>query len=98
MTSWKCCCGNAKETKRVTDAFKSLMRFQVERAREIYSQALALLPQRDRRAQRPGLMMAGIYRELLDEIDRSGYRVLDRRVALTPLRKAWIAWKTSWSY
>ena len=74
------------------------MRFQVERARGTYAKALAILPPQDRRAQRPGLMMAGIYRALLDEIARSGYRVLDRRVSLTPLRKAWIAWKTSWSY
>jgi phytoene synthase len=74
------------------------MRFQVERARGIYAKALAMLPPQDRRAQRPGLMMAGIYHALLDEIARNGYQVLDRRVSLTPLRKAWIAWKTSWSY
>lgn len=83
---------------RATPAFQALMRFQVDRARRIYAQALAMLPRQDRRAQRPGLMMAGIYRALLDEIARSGYRVLDRRVSLTPVRKAWIAWKTSWSY
>jgi phytoene synthase len=39
--------------------------------------------------------MASIYRALLDEIERDGYRVLDRRIALTPLRKFWIAWKTA---
>ena len=39
--------------------------------------------------------MAAIYRTLLDEIERDGFRVLDRRIALTPLRKVWIAWKTS---
>ena len=39
--------------------------------------------------------MAAIYRTLLDEIARDGYRVLDRRTSLTPLRKLWIAWKTS---
>jgi len=42
--------------------------------------------------------MAAIYRRLLDEIERDGSRVLDRRVVLTPLTKAWLAWKTSWSY
>ena len=46
-------------------------------------------------AQRPGLIMAAIYRTLLDEIARDGYRVLDRRTSLTPLRKLWIAWKTT---
>ena len=39
--------------------------------------------------------MAAIYRALLDEIARDGYHVLDRRIALTPLRKLWIAWRTA---
>ena len=60
------------------------MAFQVERARDFYAKALALLPSRDRRAQRPGLMMAAVYRALLTEIERDGYRVLDRRISLAP--------------
>jgi phytoene synthase len=67
----------------------------VERARGWYGRALGALPAVDRRAQRPGLVMAAIYQALLDEIERDGYRVLDRRIALTPLRKLWIAWKTA---
>ena len=84
--------------RRASAGFGSLMAFQVARARQRYQQALAELPARDRRAQRPGLIMAAIYRSLLDEIERDAHRVLDRRIALTPLAKAWIAWKTSWSY
>jgi phytoene synthase len=38
-------------------------------------------------------MMASIYRTLLDEIERDGFRVLHQRVSLTPLRKFWLAWK-----
>ena len=79
---------------RHTHAFTRLMAFQVERAQARYAGALALLPAEDARAQRPGLVMAAIYRALLDEIGRDGYRVLDHRVALTPIRKLWIAWKT----
>jgi phytoene synthase len=70
------------------------MRFQAERARRCYDEALALLPSEDRRAQRPGLMMAAIYRTLLDEIASDDYRVLEQRTALTPIRKLWIAWRT----
>ena len=77
-----------------TDAFTRLMAFQVERAEARYASALALLPAEDARAQRPGLVMAAIYRTLLAEIRSDGYRVLDHRVALTPIRKLWIAWKT----
>ena len=84
--------------RKVTPAFQPLMAFQVDRARAYHARALAALPARDRRAQRAGLIMAAIYRALLDEIERDGYRVLDRRISLTPLAKAWIAWKTSWSY
>jgi len=81
---------NARETPQ----FKALLRFQDERARSWYGRALAALPAEDRRAQRPGLIMAGIYKALLDEIARDGFRVLSRRTSLTPLRKFWIAWKT----
>ena len=76
------------------EAFIALMRFQAERAREFYARAMAALPAADRRAQRPGLIMAAIYRALLDEIERDGFQVLRQRTSLTPLRKLWVAWKT----
>lgn len=79
---------------RHTPEFKRLMAFQAERARSHYRQAAAALPAGDRRAQRPGLIMAAIYRALLDEVERDGFRVLEQRTSLTPLRKFWIAWKT----
>jgi len=73
--------------------FLALMAFQCERARRTYDEALALLPAVDRRAQKPGLMMASIYRTLLDEVAAEPLLVLTRRVSLTPLRKFWLAWK-----
>jgi phytoene synthase len=77
-----------------SDRFEALMRFQVQRAQASYAEALALLPTQDRRAQRAGLIMATIYRTLLDEIEADGFRVLQHRISLTPLRKLWLAWKT----
>ena len=79
---------------QASDRFRELMAFEVDRAREWYERALAKLPAVDRHSQRPGLIMAAIYRTVLDEIARDGYRVLDRRLSLTPLRKLWIACKT----
>ena len=79
---------------RHSENFEKLMRFQVERANTIYQEAFALLPAEDRRAQRPGLIMAAIYRTLLHEIERDGFHVLNQRIALTPIRKLWLAWKT----
>ena len=77
-----------------TPAFRALMEFEAERARGYYQRAMSALPPADRRAQRPGLIMAAIYRTLLDEIQREGFHVLTRRTSLTPLRKFWIAWRT----
>jgi phytoene synthase len=80
--------------RRTVEGFVPLMRFQAERARATYREAIALLPAVDRRAQRPGLIMGAIYVALLDEIEREDFQVLNQRVALTPLRKLWIAWRT----
>jgi phytoene synthase len=79
--------------RRYSDRFARLMQFQYERAIQSYGQALAWLPQEDRKAQRAGLAMAAIYRALLEEIRRDGFRVLDGKISLTPLRKLWLAWK-----
>jgi phytoene synthase len=79
---------------RSTPEFQALMQFQFERASTHYESALAALPARARRMQRPGLVMAAIYRTLLDEIRRASFPVLRARVALTPLRKLWLASKT----
>jgi phytoene synthase len=78
---------------RETDNFRRLMAFQIERALGYYREAFVKLPAVDRRAQRAGIIMAAIYRTLLDEIRRDGCRVLTRRVSLTPIRKLWIAWR-----
>jgi phytoene synthase len=76
-----------------SDRFTALMRFQAQRAHALYDEALALLPDEDRRAQKPGLMMASIYRALLREIEGDQFQVLHQRIHLTPLRKMWLAWK-----
>ena len=79
---------------RHTTNFEQLMAFQAERAKSLYDAAFrALLPE-DRLPQRPGLIMAAIYRTLLSEIESDGYKVLTQRTSLTPLRKLWIAWRT----
>ena len=79
--------------REYSERFVALMRFQAERAHRLYDQAQALLPAADRRAQKPGLMMASIYRTLLREIEHENFQVLHQRIRLTPLRKFWLAWK-----
>ncbi len=80
--------------RRRSEAFVKLMDFQAQRAQSYYDLAFAKLPEADRKSQRAGLIMAAIYRTLLDEIRRDRFEVLEHRIALTPLRKLWIAWKT----
>ncbi len=76
-----------------SERFTALMQFQARRAQGLYDEALALLPAADRRSQKPGLMMARIYRTLLTEIEHEKFQVLHQRISLTPLRKLWLAWK-----
>lgn len=85
---------NARETPE----FTALMAFQAERAQGYYTSALEILPLADRSAQRPGLIMAAVYRTLLDEITKDGFQVLKQKTALPPLRKLWIALKTWFRY
>jgi len=79
---------------RETADFGKLMKFEADRAKAYYEKAFSALPAEDRKAQRAGLIMAAIYRTLLEELERDGFHVLTQRTSLTPLRKFWIAWKT----
>ena len=79
---------------RHSENFHLLMQFQWERASRFHDEALAALPQHQRRAQRAGLITAEIHRTLLDEIRAEGFQVLRQRTGLTPVRKLWLAWKT----
>jgi len=79
--------------RQYSDRFTALMKFQAARAHSLYDEAMSLLPAADKRTQKPGLMMASIYRTLLREIEADNFQVLHQRVSLTPLRKLWLAWK-----
>lgn len=74
--------------------FDALMAFEIERARRYYQQAIDTLPRADRKAQRPGLIMAAVYRAVLETISDSPRRVLSQRVSLPTWRKAWLAGRT----
>jgi len=80
---------------RPTDNFHALMTFQAKRATDYYDWAHHHLPAADRRAQCVGLIMAALYRKLLDEIARDGFRVLTHRIRLSKLQKIWLA-TTTW--
>ena len=77
------------------DNVKDLFKFQADRARKFYLQALQVLPDEDRYNQRSGIIMKSVYESLLDEIELDGFRVLEHQIKLTPLRKIWLAWTTA---
>ena len=79
---------------KYSDNFTALMQFQYERAERYYQQAFSLLPAVDRKNQRPGLIMAAIYRTLLEEIRDENFQVLHQRISLPATRKLWLAAKT----
>ncbi len=77
-----------------SEPVQALFRFQAERVKEHQQRALQQLPAQDRYAQCSYIILAELAMRLLDEIAADGYRLLEQRIALTPLRKFWIAWRT----
>ncbi len=79
---------------KTPENIQSLFEFQARRADKYYDTAFTLLPREDRHRQRSGIIMAGIYRATLKAIRKDGFRCLEHRISLSPLRKLWIAWRT----
>jgi len=72
-------------------AVKALLKMQGRRAREYYARAAAALPPRDAGRLVAAEIMAAIYRELLDRIERRDYDVLAEVVRIPRPRRAVIA-------
>lgn len=72
-------------------AFEQLVRFEAERAEGWYERGLGLLPLVDRRSASSVGAMAGVYRTLLQRIERDPSAVLSSRVSLTKWQKGLIA-------
>jgi 15-cis-phytoene synthase len=71
--------------------FAGLVRYEVRRARALFAEGYRLLPMLDRRSGACVAAMAGIYRRLLDRIERDPGAVLRGRVALPGREKAFVA-------
>lgn len=81
--------------RKYSPAFSELMRFQTTRAREALQAALAAIPAAERPTQRTLRAQSAMALALLDEIERDNFQVLHQRIALTPIRKLWIAWRAA---
>jgi 15-cis-phytoene synthase len=83
--------GCAPDASGPRDAMGLLVRFECARARSWYRKGLGLLPHLDRRSRACTAAMAGIYRRLLDRIERDPTGVLDGRMSLPNRSKALVA-------
>ncbi len=75
-------------------AFIALMDYEVGRAREWFDRGLQLLDLIDGRSGACVGAMTGIYRRILDRIERDPETVLRRRVSLPSWEKTWVAFRS----
>ncbi len=78
-----------------SDAVRTLLRAQIERARQLFRDALQQLPAADRWSQRHGVIIAQLHLTLLDSLASDPTRLLRERVSLPAWRKLWIAWRSA---
>ena len=70
-----------------TPAFRDLMKFQVERARDYFQRSEALFPLIDTQTRYCPVLLKRLYSKILDRIESQGYDVFSRRPALSRLQK-----------
>lgn len=79
-----------------SEDWHKLMQIQVARARNYYAKALSALTSKQRTKQLNILIMLKLAHALLDEIEKTDFKLTDRQYYLTPLKKWWLAEKTCW--
>ncbi|MET8576642.1 presqualene diphosphate synthase HpnD [Streptomyces sp. NPDC005012] len=91
LEKFGCSAGFAGPLPPAGSDFAGLVHFEVRRARALFTEGYRLLPMLDRRSGACVAAMAGIYRRLLDRIERDPEAVLRGRVSLPGREKAYVA-------
>ncbi|AIJ11962.1 MULTISPECIES: presqualene diphosphate synthase HpnD [Streptomyces] len=91
LAKFGCAAGFNGPTPPEGSDFAGLVHFEVRRARALFAEGYRLLPMLDRRSGACVAAMAGIYRRLLDRIERDPEAVLRGRVSLPGREKAYVA-------
>jgi phytoene synthase len=81
--------------RQTGSALKAVVKTQLEHARSRIRDALSRLPESRRGEHLATVTEARMELAILDAVERSGYRVLERPAMISPLRKLWIAWRTA---
>lgn len=82
---------NQIEEGRVDSAFRDLMRFEIDRARELYARADVGIPRLPDPMRLPIRIARTLYARILDRIEARGYNVFGARARTTVLEKAVVA-------
>jgi 15-cis-phytoene synthase len=91
LAKFGCSAGFSGPMSKESSDFPGLVHFEVRRARALFAEGYRLLPMLDRRSGACVAAMAGIYRRLLDRIERDPEAVLRGRVSLPGREKAYVA-------
>ncbi|MEV6587310.1 presqualene diphosphate synthase HpnD [Streptomyces acidicola] len=91
LAKFGCSAGFGQPVPPPDSDFAGLIHFEVRRARALFAEGYRLLPMLDRRSGACVAAMAGIYRRLLDRIEREPEAVLRGRVSLPGREKAYVA-------
>ncbi|MFK4068481.1 presqualene diphosphate synthase HpnD [Streptomyces sp. NPDC029674] len=91
LAKFGCSAGFSGSEPPAGSDFAGLVHFEVRRARALFAEGYRLLPMLDRRSGACVAAMAGIYRRLLDRIEREPEAVLRGRVSLPGREKAYVA-------
>lgn len=91
LAKFGCSDGFRSERMPAGSDFAGLIHHEVRRARALFVEGYRLLPLLDRRSGACVAAMAGIYRRLLDRIEREPEAVLRGRVSLPTHEKAYVA-------
>jgi 15-cis-phytoene synthase len=81
--------------RRYSDNFTAMMKFQLERARTGLRDALSSASRATLKRQPVLRAQIAIALALLDEVEGEQYQVLHQRIALTPVRKLWVAFRAT---
>ena len=71
----------------VNEAFRNLIKFQIERARYYFTSGLNLLPLLEQDARTCPAVLIEVYSSILDRIEKCDYDVFSRRISLTTWEK-----------
>ena len=91
-------CEDDIEVGEVNENWRAFMRFQIERARNLYAESIPGIALLGRKGQFAILASAELYREILHEIERNDFDVFNRRAYVSKGKKLFrlpsIWWRT----